>query len=56
MTSLFSVGGRKLQDVEYTLEKCSDLIQTINRDKHYDLMVQSFNAITVILYIHISIL
>ncbi|XP_032663477.1 transcriptional protein SWT1 isoform X2 [Odontomachus brunneus] len=42
------VGGRKLQDVEYTLEKCSDLIQAINEDKHYDLMVQSFNAITEI--------
>ncbi|XP_011135656.1 transcriptional protein SWT1 isoform X2 [Harpegnathos saltator] len=39
------VGGRKLQDVEYVLEKCSDLIQAINTDKHYELMVQSFNAI-----------
>ncbi|XP_014484962.1 PREDICTED: transcriptional protein SWT1 isoform X2 [Dinoponera quadriceps] len=40
------VGGRKLQDVECILEKCSDLIQGINTDKHYELMVQSFNAIT----------
>lgn len=45
-----SVGGRKLRDVEYVLEKSSDLIQMVNMDKHRDLMTQTFNAITVIFF------
>ncbi|XP_071581304.1 uncharacterized protein Swt1 [Temnothorax nylanderi] len=40
------VGGRKLQDVEYILEKCSDLVQMVNMDKHCDLMTQTFSTIT----------
>ncbi|XP_039309297.1 transcriptional protein SWT1-like, partial [Solenopsis invicta] len=40
------VGGRKLRDVEYILEKSSDLVQAVNMDKHYDLMTETFNAIT----------
>lgn len=48
---LFSVGGRKLADVEHALEKCCDIIQAVNVNKHYDLMVQSFNAIMVIFYV-----
>ncbi|KAM0732746.1 Transcriptional protein SWT1 [Formica fusca] len=39
------VGGRKLEDVEHILEKCSDLVQTVNADKHYELMTQTFDAI-----------
>lgn len=45
-----SVGGRKLRDVEYILEKSSDLVQMVNMDKHRDLMTQTFNAITVIFF------
>lgn len=40
--------------MEHILEKCSDLIQTINADKHYELMAQSFNSIRVILYMHFN--
>ncbi|XP_011641920.1 transcriptional protein SWT1 isoform X1 [Pogonomyrmex barbatus] len=40
------VGGRKLQDVEYILEKCSYLVQMVNMDKYSDLMTQTFNDIT----------
>ncbi|XP_070164450.1 transcriptional protein SWT1 [Polyergus mexicanus] len=39
------VGGRKLEDVEYILEKCSDLVQVVNADKYYELMTQTFDAI-----------
>lgn len=46
---LSSVGGRKLEDVEHILEKCSDLIQAVNTDKHHKLMRQTFDAIMVIL-------
>lgn len=48
---LFLVGGRKLEDVEHILEKCSDLVQTVNADKHYELMTQTFEAIMVMLSI-----
>ncbi|KAL6442894.1 hypothetical protein ACFW04_002740 [Cataglyphis niger] len=41
----FPVGGRKLEDMEYILEKCSDLIQAVNVDKHYELMTQTFDTI-----------
>ncbi|KYQ55450.1 Uncharacterized protein C1orf26 [Trachymyrmex zeteki] len=40
------VGGRKLRDVECIIEKCSDLVQMVNTDKHYDLLTETFNAIT----------
>ncbi|KAG5315400.1 SWT1 protein, partial [Pseudoatta argentina] len=40
------VGGRKLRDMEYIIEKCSDLVQMVNTDKHYDLLTETFNAIT----------
>ncbi|XP_029173016.1 transcriptional protein SWT1 [Nylanderia fulva] len=40
------VGGRKLEDVEYILEKCSDLVQAVKADKHSELITQTFNAIT----------
>jgi len=49
------VGGRKLQDVEYIIEKSSDLVQMVNMDKHCDLMTQTFNAITVISFMHLNI-
>jgi len=49
------VGGRKLQDVEYIIEKSNDLVQMINMDKHCDLMTQTFNAITVISFMHLNI-
>ncbi|XP_011053812.1 PREDICTED: transcriptional protein SWT1 [Acromyrmex echinatior] len=39
-------GGRKLRDMEYIIEKCSDLVQMVNTDKHYDLLTETFNAIT----------
>ncbi|EFN66674.1 Uncharacterized protein C1orf26 [Camponotus floridanus] len=39
------VGGRKLENVEYILEKCSDLMQAVNTDKHHELMKQTFDAI-----------
>ncbi|XP_012060914.1 PREDICTED: transcriptional protein SWT1 [Atta cephalotes] len=39
------VGGRKLRDMEYIIEKCSDLVQMVNADKHYDLLTETFNAI-----------
>lgn len=50
---LFSAGGRKLEDVEHILEKCSDLVQAVNPDKHCELMTETFNAITVILPIFV---
>lgn len=53
---LFSVGGRKLEDVEHILEKCSDLVQAVNTEKHSELMTQTFNTITVILNIFVRIL
>lgn len=40
------VGGRKLEDVEHILEKCSDLVQAVNAEKHSELMSQTFNMIT----------
>ncbi|XP_018338067.1 PREDICTED: transcriptional protein SWT1 isoform X2 [Trachymyrmex septentrionalis] len=40
------VGGRKLRDMEYIIEKCSDLVQMVNTDKHYDPLTETFNAIT----------
>lgn len=52
---LFLVGGRKLEDMEYILEKCSDLIQAVNSDKHYELMTQTFDAIMVMLSIFVCI-
>lgn len=39
------VGGRKLRDVEYVIEKSSDLVQMVNADKHCDLVTQTFNAL-----------
>ncbi|XP_012232697.1 transcriptional protein SWT1 [Linepithema humile] len=39
-------GGRKLQDVECILEKCSNLVQMVNTTKHCELMTQTFDAIT----------
>ncbi|EZA48629.1 hypothetical protein DMN91_012249 [Ooceraea biroi] len=39
-------GGRKLRDVEHILEKCSDLLQTVNMDKHAGLMTETSSAIT----------
>lgn len=45
---LFSDGGRKLEDVEHILEKCSDLVQAVKADKHCQLMSQTFDAITVL--------
>lgn len=52
---LFLVGGRKLEDMEYILEKCSDLIQAVNTDKHYELMTQTFDTIMVMLSIFVFI-
>ncbi|XP_012541968.1 transcriptional protein SWT1 [Monomorium pharaonis] len=46
LNAFLSVGGRKFQDVEYILEKCSDLVQLVNMDKHCDLMTHTFNTIT----------
>ncbi|KYN17127.1 Uncharacterized protein C1orf26 like protein [Trachymyrmex cornetzi] len=40
------VGGRKLRDMEYIIEKCSDLVQMVNIDKHCDPLTETFNAIT----------
>lgn len=52
--TLILVGGKKLQDAEYIVEKCSDLIQTVNTGKHYEIMAQSFTSITVTLCIHFT--
>ncbi|XP_015191410.1 PREDICTED: transcriptional protein SWT1-like isoform X2 [Polistes dominula] len=41
----FSKGGRRLKDIVYLLEKCNDLIQTINIDKYSELMTRVLNAI-----------
>lgn len=49
------VGGRKLRDVECIIEKCSDLVQMVNTDKHYDLLTETFNAITVTFFIYLNI-
>lgn len=41
---------RKLQHVEYILEKSNDLVQMVNMDKHCDLTTQTFDTITVIFF------
>ncbi|KAI4485693.1 hypothetical protein M0802_012597 [Mischocyttarus mexicanus] len=38
-------GSRTLKDVLYLLEKCSDLIQSMNIDEYSDLMTRALNAI-----------
>ncbi|XP_011863191.1 PREDICTED: transcriptional protein SWT1-like [Vollenhovia emeryi] len=40
------VGGRKLQDVEYIIEKSSTLVQIADVNKYRDLTAKTFNAIT----------
>lgn len=42
------VGGRKLKDVSYFLEKCSDLIQSLKPDKYTDSYREAANSIDVI--------